>query len=199
MYEEKKPCTLNQVSGVGWHQDQYQVAHAMNFGHKGRINDSPWRLPYALHLQRQDSLHQRRTPPPSRNARRISYHVIAFRETKSSFPSKDGIDHEEIPHQSLLLVNTHVKPRYSQWRNATTDSTAEVRAAIQTMKAATAPGPDLVSVDLLRAGEHRPHKIFAGHLTCYLQKERTSGDLLKQSFFIRAMGKIFRTTVQYGC
>ncbi len=49
---------------------------------------------------------------------------------------------------------------------------AEVRVAIQTMKTSTAPGPDRLSVDLLRAGGHRLHEILAAHLTSYLQKER---------------------------
>ncbi|VDM75985.1 unnamed protein product, partial [Strongylus vulgaris] len=51
---------------------------------------------------------------------------------------------------------------------------AEVCAAIQTMKAATAPGPHHVSVDLLRTGGHRLHEILAEHLTSYLQKEKSS-------------------------
>ncbi|VDM81295.1 unnamed protein product [Strongylus vulgaris] len=53
---------------------------------------------------------------------------------------------------------------------------AEVRAAIQTMKA-TAPEP--VSVDLLRAGGHRLHVILAEHLTSYLQKEKTRVENLR--------------------
>ncbi|VDM72834.1 unnamed protein product, partial [Strongylus vulgaris] len=40
----------------------------------------------------------------------------------------------------------------------------EVGAAIRTMKAATTPGPDHVSIDLLRAGGHCPHEILAKHL-----------------------------------
>ena len=40
------------------------------------------------------------------------------------------------------------------------------------MKAGTAPGPDHISPDLLRAGGHRFHKILAAHMTSYLQKER---------------------------
>ncbi|VDM77269.1 unnamed protein product [Strongylus vulgaris] len=38
------------------------------------------------------------------------------------------------------------------------DLPAKVCAAIQTMEAATAPGPDHVSADLLRTGAHRPHE-----------------------------------------
>ncbi|VDM78008.1 unnamed protein product [Strongylus vulgaris] len=38
---------------------------------------------------------------------------------------------------------------------------AKVRAAVQTMKVATAPTPDHVLVDLLRAGGHRLHEILA--------------------------------------
>ncbi|VDM71359.1 unnamed protein product [Strongylus vulgaris] len=50
---------------------------------------------------------------------------------------------------------------------------AEVRAAKQTMKTATAaPGRDHVWAELLRAGGHRQDEILAEHLTSYLQKER---------------------------
>ena len=49
---------------------------------------------------------------------------------------------------------------------------AEVRAAIDSTKAGTAPGPDQISADLLRAGGHRLHEILAAHMTSYLQKER---------------------------
>ena len=49
---------------------------------------------------------------------------------------------------------------------------AEVRTAIQTMKTSTAPGPDHLSVEFLRAGGQRLHEILASHLTSYLQKER---------------------------
>ena len=49
---------------------------------------------------------------------------------------------------------------------------AEVRVAIKSMKAGTAPGPDHISADLLRAGGHRLHGILAAHMTSYLQKER---------------------------
>ncbi|CAJ0609577.1 unnamed protein product [Cylicocyclus nassatus] len=49
---------------------------------------------------------------------------------------------------------------------------AEVRTTIQTMKTSTAPGPDHLSVEFLRAGGQRLHEILASHLTSYLQKER---------------------------
>ncbi|VDM76234.1 unnamed protein product [Strongylus vulgaris] len=57
LYKKEKPCALDHISGVGCHQDQCQVAQdAMDFGPKGHVNDSPWRLSHAMHLQR-DSLH----------------------------------------------------------------------------------------------------------------------------------------------
>ncbi|VDM68608.1 unnamed protein product [Strongylus vulgaris] len=45
-------------------------------------------------------------------------------------------------------------------------------ATHHTMTAATTTGPDHVSADLLRAGEHRLHEILAEHLTSYLQEIR---------------------------
>ncbi|KAK6745401.1 hypothetical protein RB195_011870 [Necator americanus] len=48
----------------------------------------------------------------------------------------------------------------------------EVRVAIKSMKPGTAPGPDFISADFLRAGGHPLHVILAVHMTSYLQKER---------------------------
>ncbi|KAK6735572.1 hypothetical protein RB195_018657 [Necator americanus] len=49
---------------------------------------------------------------------------------------------------------------------------SEVRVAIKSMKPGTAPGPDFISTDSLRAGGHQLHAILAAHMTSYLQKER---------------------------
>ena len=49
---------------------------------------------------------------------------------------------------------------------------SEVRVAIRSMKSGTAPGPDKISADLLRAGNHVLHSLLAAHMTSYLQKER---------------------------
>ncbi|EYC38738.1 hypothetical protein Y032_0699g1628 [Ancylostoma ceylanicum] len=49
---------------------------------------------------------------------------------------------------------------------------AEVRVAIQSMKPSTAPGPDRISADLLRAGGHHLHVILAEHMSSYLKKKR---------------------------
>ena len=49
---------------------------------------------------------------------------------------------------------------------------AEVCAAVNSMKAGTAPRPDHISANLLRAGGHRLHEILATHMTSYLQMER---------------------------
>ncbi|KAK6747521.1 hypothetical protein RB195_000616 [Necator americanus] len=49
---------------------------------------------------------------------------------------------------------------------------SEVRVAIKSMKPGTAPGPDFISADFLRAGGHPLHVILAAHMTSYLQKER---------------------------
>ncbi|KAK6754360.1 hypothetical protein RB195_013390 [Necator americanus] len=51
---------------------------------------------------------------------------------------------------------------------------SEVRVAIKSMKPGTAPGPDFISADFLRAGGHPLHVILAAHMTSYLQKERIS-------------------------
>ncbi|KAK6750239.1 hypothetical protein RB195_002311 [Necator americanus] len=48
----------------------------------------------------------------------------------------------------------------------------EVTVAIKSMKPGTAPGPDFISADFLRAGGHPLHVILAEHMTSYLQKER---------------------------
>ncbi|KAK6735789.1 hypothetical protein RB195_018812 [Necator americanus] len=49
---------------------------------------------------------------------------------------------------------------------------SEVRVAIKSMKPGTAPGPDFISADFLRAGGHPLHVILTAHMTSYLQKER---------------------------
>ncbi|KAK6750182.1 hypothetical protein RB195_002276 [Necator americanus] len=48
---------------------------------------------------------------------------------------------------------------------------SEVRVAVKSMKPGTAPGPDFISTDFLRAGGHL-HVILAAHMTSYLQKGR---------------------------
>ncbi|KAK6735301.1 hypothetical protein RB195_018475 [Necator americanus] len=52
---------------------------------------------------------------------------------------------------------------------------SEVRVTIKSMEPATAPGPDFISADFLRAGGHPLHVILAAHMTSYLQKERIPG------------------------
>ncbi|KAK6742074.1 hypothetical protein RB195_009752 [Necator americanus] len=49
---------------------------------------------------------------------------------------------------------------------------SQARVAIKSMKPDTAPGPDFISADFLRAGGHPLHVILAAHMTSYLQKER---------------------------
>ncbi|KAK6757839.1 hypothetical protein RB195_015577 [Necator americanus] len=49
---------------------------------------------------------------------------------------------------------------------------SEVGVAVKSMKSGTAPGPDFISADFLRAGGHPLHVILAAHMTSYLQKER---------------------------
>ncbi|KAK6760971.1 hypothetical protein RB195_022153 [Necator americanus] len=49
---------------------------------------------------------------------------------------------------------------------------SEVRDAIKSMKPGTAPGPDFISADFLRAGGHPLDVILAAHMTYYLQKEK---------------------------
>ncbi|KAK6736075.1 hypothetical protein RB195_019010 [Necator americanus] len=49
---------------------------------------------------------------------------------------------------------------------------SEVRVAIKSMKHGTAPGPDFISAEFLRAGGHPPHLILAVHMTSYLQKKK---------------------------
>ncbi|VDL66669.1 unnamed protein product [Nippostrongylus brasiliensis] len=49
---------------------------------------------------------------------------------------------------------------------------SEVQAAIGSMKSGAAPGPDKISADLLRTGNHTLHSLLAAHMTSYLWKER---------------------------
>ncbi|VDM69552.1 unnamed protein product [Strongylus vulgaris] len=72
---------------------------------------------------------------------------------------------------NLSLVNILVKPVLPTGEIPPRILPTEIRAAIQTMKAATASRPDHVSADLLPDG-HRLHEILAEHLTSYLLKER---------------------------
>ncbi|KAK6749510.1 hypothetical protein RB195_001864 [Necator americanus] len=51
---------------------------------------------------------------------------------------------------------------------------SEVRVAIKSIEPDTAPGPDFISTDFLRAGGHPLYVILAAHMTSYLQKERIS-------------------------
>ncbi|KAK6761318.1 hypothetical protein RB195_022398 [Necator americanus] len=48
---------------------------------------------------------------------------------------------------------------------------SEVRVTIKSMEPGTAPGPDFISADFLRAGGHPLHVILAAHTTSCLQKE----------------------------
>lgn len=48
---------------------------------------------------------------------------------------------------------------------------SEVRTAIKSMKSGTAPGPDRISADFLRAGGLPLHTLLAEHMSYYLQKE----------------------------
>ena len=49
---------------------------------------------------------------------------------------------------------------------------SEVRVAIEGMKKGTAPGPDNITADFLRAGGHNLHVLLATHMTSYLHKEK---------------------------
>uniref|UniRef100_A0A0K0CYN8 Cytochrome P450 n=1 Tax=Angiostrongylus cantonensis TaxID=6313 RepID=A0A0K0CYN8_ANGCA len=46
---------------------------------------------------------------------------------------------------------------------------SEVRVAIESMKRGTAPRPDNVTGDFLRAGGYNLHVLLAEHMTAYLQ------------------------------
>ncbi|VDM85580.1 unnamed protein product [Strongylus vulgaris] len=69
------------------------------------------------------------------------------------------------------------------------------------MKAATAPGPDHVSVDFLQAGGHRLQEMLADiYRPTFKRKGYPTNGEPQQSFFIRrAIERIFGTTVQYAC
>ncbi|KAE9412290.1 hypothetical protein Angca_009468, partial [Angiostrongylus cantonensis] len=49
---------------------------------------------------------------------------------------------------------------------------SEARVAIESMERGTAPGPDNITADFLRAGGHNLHVLLADHMTAYLQKEK---------------------------
>ncbi|KAK6742495.1 hypothetical protein RB195_010014 [Necator americanus] len=78
---------------------------------------------------------------------------------------------------------------------------SEVRVAIKSMKPDTAPGPDFISADFLRAGGHPLHVISAAHMTSYLQKERIP-DQWKTSRTVLTYKKGDQehlSTVRYAC
>ncbi|KAK6764350.1 hypothetical protein RB195_024613 [Necator americanus] len=66
------------------------------------------------------------------------------------------------PVSSLIIPTGEAPPRILP---------SEVRVAIKSMKPGTAPGPDFISADFLRAGGHSHHVILAAHMTSHLQKE----------------------------
>ncbi|KAK6757724.1 hypothetical protein RB195_015501 [Necator americanus] len=68
----------------------------------------------------------------------------------------------EIITESPIIPTGEVPPRILP---------LEVRVAIKSMKPGTAPEPDFISADFLRAGGHPLHVISAAHMTSYLQKE----------------------------
>ncbi|KAE9413692.1 hypothetical protein Angca_002675, partial [Angiostrongylus cantonensis] len=49
---------------------------------------------------------------------------------------------------------------------------SEIRVAIESMKRGTAPGPDNITANFLRAGGYNLHVLLADHMTAYLQKEK---------------------------
>ncbi|KAK6755392.1 hypothetical protein RB195_014016 [Necator americanus] len=67
------------------------------------------------------------------------------------------------PVSSLIIPTGEAPPRILP---------SEVRVAIKSMKPGTAPGPDFISANFLRAGAHPLHVILDAHMTSYLQKER---------------------------
>ncbi|KAK6742939.1 hypothetical protein RB195_010297 [Necator americanus] len=75
--------------------------------------------------------------------------------------------HSSTPVSSSVIPTDEAPPRILP---------SEVRVAIKSMKPGTAPGPDFISADFLRAGGHPLHVILAEHVTSYFQKgSQTSG------------------------
>ncbi|VDM68344.1 unnamed protein product [Strongylus vulgaris] len=74
---------------------------------------------------------------------------------------------------------------------------AEVRAPIQTMKAATASRLDHVSANFLRAGGHRLHGMLAAYLKFQGKDPRPVQNL--RTILRRAIGRIFRNAAQDVC
>ncbi|VDM65884.1 unnamed protein product [Strongylus vulgaris] len=98
---------------------------------------------------------------------RVPHNITKRRRDSHIFPTDDGIDHDEILHQSLPLVNNRVKPRYSHWRNTTTDS-----AFISTRRNPDHEGSHGSETGPLMSWRTLPTEVTAEHLTSYPQKER---------------------------
>ncbi|KAK6753595.1 hypothetical protein RB195_012903 [Necator americanus] len=73
---------------------------------------------------------------------------------------------------ATLLSEDRTRTSSRREMETITESSSGVRVAIKSMKPGTAPGPDFISADFLRAGGHSLHVILAAHMTSYLQKER---------------------------
>ncbi|KAK6737607.1 hypothetical protein RB195_019985 [Necator americanus] len=92
----------------------------------------------------------------TRKSSRCEMEVITERFYSNLFRSS-------TPVLSLIIPTGEVPPRILP---------SKVRVAIKSMKPGTAPGPDFISADFLRASGHPLHVILAAHMTSYLQKER---------------------------
>ncbi|VDM79386.1 unnamed protein product [Strongylus vulgaris] len=62
----------------------------MDFGPKGHVNDLPWRLSHALHLQRRTVSTNANFHALLEIARRINYHVIGLREKSTKMDVSQG-------------------------------------------------------------------------------------------------------------
>ncbi|KAK6752241.1 hypothetical protein RB195_003578 [Necator americanus] len=136
--------------------------------------------PNASHIERQKKIleaAQRRTSPKKcrRDLRKYNIPLAALLSEDGTRTSSrremeiimerfySNLFRSSTPVSSPIIPTGEAPPRILP---------SEARVAIKSVKSGTAPGPDFISADFLRAGGHPLHVILAAHMTSYLQKER---------------------------
>ncbi|KAK6744623.1 hypothetical protein RB195_011383 [Necator americanus] len=122
--------------------------------------------PNASHIERQKKIleaAQRRTSLKKCRRDLREYNIPLATSLSEDGTRTSSRREMEIITESPIIPTGEVPPRILP---------SEVRVAIKSMKPGTAPGPDFISADFLRAGGHPLHVILATHMASYLQKER---------------------------
>ncbi|VDM79559.1 unnamed protein product [Strongylus vulgaris] len=94
----------------------------MDFGPKGHVNESLWKLSYALLLQRQDSLHQRPSSRLSRSCRahRLPRNRFAGNKVQDMRKLSDGTLIIRgccgfVIHPSVVLLSNRMRSHHFAW------------------------------------------------------------------------------------